>query len=84
MKQEDLDKLKSELLKEKTLLEEELENTPLITDMGDDVEGDLREEETDEAEEMSNNTAIRNTLSHRLAAINEALAKIDRGEYNAN
>ena len=84
MKQEDLDRLKNELLKEKALLEEELENTPLTTDMGDDTEGELREEEADEAEEMSNNLAIRETLSHRLAAINDALAKIERGEYEAS
>ncbi|MBM3281132.1 MAG: hypothetical protein FJY91_00015 [Candidatus Harrisonbacteria bacterium] len=84
MKKEDLDRLKSELLKEKALIEEELENTPLTTDMGDDTEGDLREEEADEAEEMSNNLAIRETLSHRLTAINEALAKIERGEYQAD
>lgn len=77
MTQEELKKYKEVLEKEKADLEKQLAATPLVEDMGSDVEGneDLSEE-ADEAEQMANNAAVRASLEERLRAIKEALEKL--------
>jgi len=76
MTQETLKKYKELLEKEKVELEKQLEATPLVEDMGSDTEGEDYSEETDEAEAMANNAAIRSVLKTKLRAIEEALEKM--------
>ena len=49
--------------------------------MGSDTEGEMLDEEADEAEEMTTNFALRAGLKGRLNAVNKALEKIEKGEY---
>lgn len=78
MTQEQLIKYKELLENEKIELERQLKGTPLVEDMGSDVEGNEdMSEETDEAEAMANNAAIRAVLETKLDAINSALNKIE-------
>lgn len=76
MNQQTKNKYKQLLEKEKAELEEELKATPLVKDFGNDTEGEEYTEETDEAEEMANNAAIRAVLEKKLKAIKEALEKM--------
>ena len=78
MTQEQSIKYKELLENEKIELERQLKGTPLVEDMGSDVEGNEdMSEETDEAEAMANNAAIRAVLETKLDAINSALNKIE-------
>lgn len=82
MNQEELNHYKKVLEERKADLEKELEAVPLVEDMGSDVEGfEDMSEETDEAEQMFNNAAMRQVLKKQLSAVNDALEKIARGEY---
>ncbi len=78
MTNENLEKFKNLLLKEKAGLEEKIKklNDP---DFGDDI--DSLEEESDETEEMGTTIALSGSFSDRLSGINEALGKIDDGTY---
>lgn len=81
MTQEELKKYKDSLESNKKELEELIAKTPLVEDMGSDTEGTSFDQEADEAEAMVNNAAIRDSLKERLKAIDNALEKIDKGEY---
>ena len=82
MTQEELNKYKQSLEKEKAEIEKELKAVPLVQDMGSDTEGNEdMSEEADEAEQMLNNAAARTVLEERLKSIEEALSKIEKGEY---
>ena len=48
--------------------------------MGSDIEGEVAEEEADEAEEYSKNLGIKQVFKERLLEIKNALDKIERGE----
>ncbi len=69
------------LLKEKADLEKQLKIVPEVTEMGSDVEGEVFEEEADEAEEFVTNAGIKDSFKQRLADINSALDKIQKGTY---
>ena len=53
-----------------------------ITDMGSDTEGELLEEEADEAEELVINAGEKQILKERLADVQGALRKIAAGSYS--
>jgi len=78
MTNEDREKLKALLLKEKEDLEEKLKKLSKV-DFGDDI--DSLEEESDEAEELAANIPLTNTFKDRLSGINKALEKMDAGTY---
>ena len=77
----DLEQFKKILLETKVYLEKELAHHPVNQDMGNDVEGHSSDEEADEAEELPVNYATRAALKERLAAVKDALAKIEKGGY---
>lgn len=81
MTPEDLKKYEEILLKRKAELEKELSAIPLVTEMGSDTEGEIREEEADEAEEMTTNYALRQTLREELGEVNKALENVKTGTY---
>lgn len=81
MTSEELKMAESMLLQKKKDLEKELGNTPLITEMGSDTEGEMFDEEADEAEELGANYSIRKTLQETLNSVNTALEKIKSGSY---
>ncbi len=81
MTKEELKKYEEILLKRRAELEKELKDIPLVTEMGSDTEGEIREEEADEAEEMTTNYALRQTLSEELGEVNKALESIKNGAY---
>ncbi len=81
MNNEELKSFESMLLKKKEELEKELGNTPLVTEMGSDTEGEMFDEEADEAEEIGTNYSIKKTLQETLNSINSALEKIKNGAY---
>ena len=81
MAPQDLEKFKSILLETKAYLEEELGHHPVVTNMGLDVEGRSYDEEADQAEELPVNMATRSSLKERLAAVNDALKKINGEGY---
>jgi len=81
MTQADLEKFKQILLGTKADLQKELGHHPLISDMGTDTEGQSFDEEADEAEEVPVNYGIRAALKERLAAVEEALQKLEAGQF---
>ncbi len=78
---EELKKFESILLQRKKELEQELKNTPLVTEMGNDTEGAMLDEEADEAEEMGANYSIKKSLTKTLNSVNAALEKIKNDTY---
>lgn len=83
MTKENLKKYEEMLLKRRMELEKELGATPLVTEMGSDTEGEIGEEEADEAEEMTTNYALRQNLREELGEVNKALESIKKGSYGA-
>lgn len=81
MNKEDLKKYEELLIKRRLDLETELKDLPLVTEMGADTEGEIREEEADEAEEMTTNFALRQTLRDELGEVIKALESIKNGTY---
>lgn len=66
--------------KEAGELEAELSSVSKTADFGSDVETDFSQE-ADEAEEFANSLGLQETLKERLQNIEEALDKMNRGEY---
>lgn len=81
MIKEELEKYEAILLKRRAELEKELKDIPLVTEMGADTEGEIREEEADEAEEMTTNYALRQSLREELGEVGKALENIKNGAY---
>lgn len=81
MNNQDPKKYEEILLKRRTELEKELKDIPLVTEMGTDTEGEIKEEEADEAEEMTTNYALRQTLREELGEVNKALESVKNGTH---
>jgi len=81
MNKEDLKKYEELLVKRRLELEKELKDLPIVTEMGTDTEGEIREEEADEAEEMTTNYGLRQSLREELGEVNKALENIKNGTY---
>lgn len=77
----DTKQYEEKLKKEKAELEAQLKKMPEVPNLGDDTEGELFEEEADEAEEYVTNLGIKDSLKKRLADIDAALEKIRTGIY---
>ena len=77
----DIKNYEEKLKKEKAELEKQLKIIPEVTEMGSDTEGEVSEEEADEAEEFVTNAGIKDSFENRLVDINSALAKIQAGIY---
>ena len=75
----DLKEYEEKLKKEKQDIEEELKSMKEVPEMGTDV--DAFDTETDEAEEYSNQLAVKSPLKERLLEIQDALDKIENGNY---
>ncbi len=73
-----MEKFKKKLEENKIEIEKEIKKLEQITDFGNDVDPD---EETDESEEYGNQLGVVQVYKTRLEQINEALAKIEKGEY---
>lgn len=81
-----IDEFKAKLIEEKKQLEDDLsgfakstgkdEYETEITDMGKD-----EDENASEVEEYTDNLALENTLEKRLDEVNEALDRIEKGNY---
>jgi DnaK suppressor protein len=78
MNNEQIAKYKTKLEQERKLLLAEIKESEKPTTLGTDI-GD-EDEDTDEAEEMSNQIAIANDLKKRLDEIDIALGKIQKGD----
>lgn len=81
MNKKELDELKNKLLAEQKEISEALNKMPEVPDSGSDVEGEEAEEETDEAEDYSNQLAEKQALKERLLDIKNALDKMAAGKY---
>lgn len=79
MKPEDLQLLKEQLEKEAGELEPELSTAKKNAEFGSD--NDHFDEEADEAEEFANNLGLQETLKERMADIELALEKMEKGAY---
>lgn len=77
----DLKVFKEALEKAQQELKLELSKIPQVPDLGDDTEGEVFEEETDEAEEYSTNLGIKAALKQRLIEVEDALERIKKGTY---
>ncbi|KKU11742.1 MAG: Transcriptional regulator, TraR/DksA family [Parcubacteria group bacterium GW2011_GWB1_45_7] len=78
MTDQDKEKLKSLLLKERVDLEKRLLELTDV-DFGSDI--DSGEQESDETEELSSNIPVSNSFRDRLSDIDEALEKMEAGTY---
>ncbi len=76
-----LDELKEKLLKTEKDLEAELKGLGEVPDMGSDVEGEVAEEEADEAEEYSGNLGVKDALKARLQNVKSALREMADDSY---
>lgn len=72
-------KFKERLEKEKTELEKEVKKLKVVADFGDDI--DSLDEEADESEEYGNQLALAQTFKERIADIDLALDKMEKGTY---
>lgn len=79
MIQEKLKEYQAKLQKEKAMISEEIKENEKPVDFGSDI--DHFEEESDEAEETSNQIAVAQDLKSRLDDIEVALEKIREGKY---
>lgn len=77
----DLQILKTKLLQEQEAIVKQLKDLGEVPDMGSDTEGEVFEQEADEAEEYSKNLGIKQELKVRLLEIKNALDKMAKGEY---
>jgi DnaK suppressor protein len=85
------EKYKTKLLAEKKLLEEELGSLGKVDKKGDweatpEQENSIQEVQdeadmADRSEDYQERSSVLNTLEERLASVNLALEKVDRGEY---
>lgn len=69
------------LKKSETELTKKLGEFKNVTDMGSDTEGELLEEEADEAEELVTNAGEKQILKERLEDVQNGLRKIADGSY---
>lgn len=76
---EDIKKLKDKLEEEKATLGKEVAELKVVPDFGSDV--DASDEETDESQAYGNQLAIMQTFKERLADIEFALDKMEKGTY---
>ncbi len=79
MNNEQIQKYKNKLEQERKMVFAEIRESEKPSSFGTDV--DSGDEETDEAEELSNQLAIANDLKGRLSEIDIALGKIQSGGY---
>ena len=79
MTQEKMMEHKKKLEQERKLILEEIKKNEAPVDFGSDI--DHFEEETDEAEEVSNQLAVAQDLKQRLDDVEVALEKIREGKY---
>lgn len=79
MDKENQKKFEIGLQEEKAHLEEAIAELGKTPNFGNDVDG--FEEEADEAEELSNRLGEEASFKERLARINEALSRIEKGSY---
>lgn len=79
MNKEKLESIKNELEDEKAMLEVKIDTLEQGEDFGDDI--DSLEEEADESTEWQNQTSASQELRQRLADIDLALEKLDKGTY---
>ncbi|MBI3046226.1 MAG: hypothetical protein HYY86_01605 [Candidatus Harrisonbacteria bacterium] len=80
LSEKELQNLKEQLEKEAGELEAQFGVVSKTPEMGSDVESDFSEE-ADEAEELSNNLGMQDTLKSRLQDIEAALDKMAQGKY---
>lgn len=76
-----LGELKVKLLKTEKDLEAELKALGEVPDMGSDVEGEVADEESDEAEEYSGNLGVKDSLKERLQNVKSALREMADDSY---
>lgn len=74
------DEQKKKLLEEQDEIVKEMKNLGVV-DFGSDTEGEVAEEEADEAEEFTKNKGIEQELKGRLIDVKNALDKIAAGTY---
>ncbi len=74
------DEQKKKLLEEQDEIVKEMKNLGVV-DFGSDTEGEIAEEEADEAEEFTKNKGIEQELKGRLIDVKNALDKIAAGTY---
>jgi DnaK suppressor protein len=79
MNTEKIEKYKNKLKQERKMLLAEIRESEKPSTFGTDI--DSGDEETDEAEELSNQLAIAHDLKNRLSEIDIALGKIQSGGY---
>lgn len=79
MNKEQIETIKNELEDEKALLEVKIDTLEKGEDFGSDV--DSLEEESDESAEWQNQTSASQELRQRLADIDFALERIDKGTF---
>ena len=79
MEKEKIEAIKNELEDEKAMLEVKIDALEGGEDFGSDV--DSLEEETDESEAWGNQTSAAQVLRARLADIETALEKIEKGTF---
>jgi RNA polymerase-binding transcription factor DksA len=77
----DMQNLKEKLLQEQKDIAKKLKDLGEVPEFGTDVEGEVFEEEADEAEEYSKNLGIKQELKGRLLDIKNALDKLHNGTY---
>ncbi len=76
-----LEEYREKLLAAQKEIAETLAKMPVVPDSGSDTEGEVAEEEADEAEDYSNQLAEKQALKERLLEIKHALDKISSGAY---
>ncbi len=81
MNPKDLQNLKEELEKTAGEIEAQLKTEKNVPEYGTDTEGEMFEEEADEAEEFGKQLGVHQLLKEQLANIEKALDKINRGQY---
>lgn len=74
-----IEKFKNKLEEVKADLEKEVSQLKTVPDFGDDI--DSMEEEADESAAYGDQLASAESFKERVADINLALAKIEKGEY---
>lgn len=81
MTPKELQDLKEQLEKTAGELEVEIKDVKKSPDYGSDVEGEILEEEADEAEEEGLHLGVQQALKERLSDVENAIEKIIRGNY---
>ncbi|MBI4034239.1 MAG: hypothetical protein HY378_01685 [Candidatus Brennerbacteria bacterium] len=76
---EQKEKFKKRLIDTKTEISADLEKLKESLELGSDV--DHFEEEADEAEEFAHYVGTKKPLEERLAAVEDALSKMNKGKY---